>query len=99
MSLESEFNADMREIAKIADQHGYYPTIFIQMLGSYGGVGTARRLLAEPKAQSGLFRLYDLNLLHASMEAYVIMEKYASLFTSIEISEAHKRLEELNYFG
>ena len=98
-NLESEFHASMITTYEEGTKRGYYPTYFLQMLYQYGGVETARRLLATQEIQSGLMKLYELNLLDSSMEAYVIKEHYQPLFTVDEIAEARRRLEELDYFG
>ena len=69
----------------------------MQMLGEHGGVGTAKRLLASEEPQTGLFELYYRELLHESMEAIVLQEKFRPLFTETELAEACRRLEELGY--
>ena len=68
------------------------------MLEEHGGVETAKRLLAKSEPQSGLFELWQLNLLHESMEAVVLQDKFHPLFTEAELAEAHRRLDELGYF-
>jgi hypothetical protein len=56
-------------------------------------------LLAKSEPQMGLFELWNLDLLHESMEAVIRgNQKYHHLFTSQEIAEVHRRLEELGYF-
>lgn len=98
MSLETEFEKDLWHTVDVAREYQYTPTFFMQMLKDHGGVDTAKRLLAKSEPQTGLFELYNLKLLHESMEAVVLQDKYHSLFTEIELSEAHRRLEELRYF-
>ena len=96
--LENEFHEAMITTYEEGAKRGYYPTYFMQMLDQYGGVGTAKRLLAKREIQSGLMKLYELGLLDSSMEAYVIKERYQPLFTEEERQEARRRLEELGYF-
>ncbi len=96
--LEAEFHDAMLTTYEEGVKRGYYPTYFLQMLHQYGGVETARRLLAKQEIQSGLIKLYELDLLDSSMEAYVIKERFQSLFTGDERAEAKRRLEELGYF-
>lgn len=98
MSLESEFTKALEGTIEAAKACGYVPTYFIQMLREYGGVETAKRLLANSEAQAGLFKLWELGLLHESMEAVVLQDKFRSLFTEVELAEAHRRLKELGYF-
>lgn len=96
--LQDEFHAAMMTTYEEGAKRGYYPTYFLRMLGQYGGVETAKRLLAKREIQSGLIRLYELELLGSSMEAHVIKERYQPLFTEEERQEACRRLEELRYF-
>jgi len=97
--LKTEFNRAMKTTCEEGVKKGYYPTYFLQMLYQYGGVETAKKLLAKQEVQTGLMRLYELGLLDSSMEAYVIKEHYRPLFTEEEYKEARRRLTELDYFG
>ena len=98
MTLEAELTQALEGTIEAAKARGYIPIYFLQMLAEHGGVGTAKRLLASKEPQSGLFELYHLDLLHESMEAVVIKDKFNSLFTEDELTEAHRRLEELGFF-
>ena len=98
MSLESEFEDALRGTYEAARKRGYVATYFLQMLAEHGGMETAKRLLAKSEPQAGLFELWDRGILNESMEAVVLQEKYHSLFTEIELAEAHQRLEQLGYF-
>ncbi len=86
--LESEFHQAMKTTCEEGVKRGYYPTYFMQMLETYGGVETAKRLLAKHEIQRGLMRLYALDLLDSSMEAFVIQERFQSLFSDEERVEA-----------
>ena len=98
MSLDTELTQELRGIYEAARKRGYVAAYFLQMLEDYGGVETAKRLLAKSEPQTGLFELWQLNLLHESMEAVVLQDKFKGLFTADELAEAHRRLEELGYF-
>ena len=98
MSLEDELTNELRGTYEAARKRGYAATYFLQMLQEHGGVETAKRLLAKSEPQTGLFELWQLNLLHESMEAVVMQDKFQPLFTEVELAEAHRRLEELGYF-
>jgi hypothetical protein len=98
MSLESELTDALRGTYEAAHKRGYVATYFLQMLEEFGGVETAKRLLAKSEPQTGLFELWNLGLLHESMEAIVLQDKYTDLFTEDELSAAHRRLHELGYF-
>ena len=72
MSLEDEFTAALRGTYEVARERDYIPAYFMQMLEEFGGVETAKRLLAKKEVQTGLFRLWELNLLqelHGSRRA------------------------------
>jgi len=99
MTLEDDFDRHLHQIGEATKKHNYTPTYFIRMLEEYGGVETAKRLLQKSDAQQGLFTLWELGLLKESVEAAVISEKYHTLFTQEEISEARRRLEELGYIS
>lgn len=98
MSIELEFTSALRGTYEAARKRGYVATYFLQMLEELGGVETAKRLLAKSEPQTGLFELWQLNLLHESLEAVVLQEKFMILFTDDERAEAHRRLKELGYF-
>jgi hypothetical protein len=98
MTLEEEFEKELWQTVDVAREYHYMPNIFMQMLKDHGGVETAKRLLAKSEPQTGLFELWSLGLLHESMEAVVLHEKYQNLFIKEELEEAHRRLEELGYF-
>jgi hypothetical protein len=99
MGLEEEFTKAMWSTMDAARAKNYTPTYFMRMLERYGGVETAKRLLADHTPQSGLSTLWELDLLPQSLEAVVIQDRYRSLFKPDEISEARRRLDELGYFA
>jgi hypothetical protein len=98
MNLEDQLTSELRGTYEAARKRGYVATYFLQMLEEHGGKDTAKRLLAKSESQTGLFELWQLGLLNESMEAVVLQDKYKDLFTEAELTEAHRRLEELGYF-
>jgi hypothetical protein len=68
------------------------------MIGEFGALKAAKRLLATQDVQSGLGKLWELNALDKSMEALVIRYIFQPLFTDDEIAEARRRLQALDYF-
>jgi hypothetical protein len=99
MSLETEFTQALEGTIEAAKKRGYIPTYFTQMLAEYGGVETAKRLLAKSEPQTGLFELYHKGILHESMEAVICDNpRFQVFFTNEELAEARHRLEELGYF-
>lgn len=97
-SLEDNFHVAMLRIYQTALDHGYHASYFKRMVDEHGGVEAAHRLLVGPETQSGLFRLWELNLLDSSVEALVIQERFQPLFSDEDIARAYQRLEELGYF-
>jgi hypothetical protein len=99
MGLKEEFTQALEGTVEVAKARGYIPTYFMQMLSEHGGVETAKRLLAKSEPQTGLFELWNLGILHESMEAVICDNpKYHHLFSSEEIEAAHRRLNDLHYF-
>ena len=70
-----------------------------QMLSRYGGVETARRLIANAQKRGnpaeGLSTLWAHKRLDLSMEASVCNPKYAPLFSEAEIRYCKEMLEKL----
>ena len=75
----------------------YFASYFKQMLDRYGGVETAKRLLADSEPQQGLYRLWELDALDIPLEATFLQERFSSLFTDAELEEARRRLADLEY--
>jgi hypothetical protein len=99
MMLEDQLTEGLRGTYEAARSRGYIATYFLQMLEEYGGLETAKRLLAVSEPQTGLYKLWELHLLNESMEAVVLQERFRSLFTQAEMNEARRRLDELGYFA
>jgi hypothetical protein len=95
--IEQQFHTCMLQVSENARRKGYNPTYFVRMVYELGGVKAAKQLLSTHEVQEGLMRLWELNLLDESMEAYVLKPQFASLFTNEECAEAQRRLAALNY--
>jgi hypothetical protein len=92
-NLEEDFHHAMIGIyEKAKDACDYKPTRFLQMVQEYGGVRTAKRLLARSEVQSGLETLWECHRLDLSMEALVLKPRFQSLFTEEELKIAKDRL-------
>ncbi|MCG2719880.1 MAG: hypothetical protein L6266_04075 [Nanoarchaeota archaeon] len=99
--LELQFNRDMWGIySNTITETKYNPGYFRKMLDDFGGLGTAKKLLAKDDTSSGFTELYELDRLDLTVEALIIdnKEKYKKLFSDEEIETADRRLRELNYF-
>lgn len=79
----------------------YNPTRFNHEMASYGGVETAKRLIAKARhtgsISDGLSTLYMCRRLDLSMEESVCKDEYASLFTADEIRYCRETLNSLGY--
>jgi len=75
----------------------YNAGYFVGMLSTYGGLGTAKKLLASTEVSAGFGALYERGRLDLTVEALVIQPQFASLFTDEEIEIAGRRLEQLGY--
>ncbi len=95
-NLENQIHHAMIGVADFANQHKF-GIRFRQMIDVHGAVDAAKRLLATHDIQAGLMRLWEMKSLSKSMEALVIQERFRSLFSEEEITEARRRLDELGY--
>jgi len=96
---ETAFDAAMLALYDVGVKNKYNATRFQQMLRQNGGVETAHRLLHPQEHQQGLTRLWELGLLDHSVEALVLRDEFAALFTDEERGEARRRLAEIGYFN
>ena len=94
--LENQFHAKMLSIYAEATRFRYYPSYFLQMVDTQGGLQAARTLLAKP-ISDGFVRLWKENRLDISVEAVVVQEPWRALFTPEELDTAQSRLDEVGY--
>lgn len=100
MDLEELFHAAMLDIYRQANEQCHYnATRFLSMVVSRGGVETAKMLLATYVPSDGYVRLWELGRLDLTVEACVLQERYASLFTAEELVQARTRLEAYGYIA
>lgn len=83
--LTRTFEEELREkMIQAKKECKYNPTRFNQMLAQYGGVETARRLIASAQKtgnlSEGLSTLWSCGRLDLSMEESVCKPEYAALF-------------------
>jgi len=96
LTLPEKFHEAMINLCTSAIQECNCQSISLSMVVSLGGVQTAKRLLAGPVMQSGLFALSEYGRLDLSVESLVLEEEYRVLFEPKELSEAKKRLDLLH---
>ena len=97
MTIEEQFHQEMLRISDQAKEFRYYPSYFLRMVGEQGGLGAAKQLLKGNEMSSGLMRLWEQKRLDVSVEALILREPWASLFTDEEKASARERLEKLGY--
>ncbi len=90
--LEFEFDKDLRHILEKERDLNLCSRRFREMLDRYCGVETAHRLLkTNPEPMFEYLR--SKSKLDLTMEFYVVMEKYRSLFSDGEREAAQWRLD------
>jgi hypothetical protein len=75
----------------------YNASRFLQMLDDQRGLSAAKMLLAAAKPSDGFTKLWESGRLDLSVEAYVLREEFAPLFTEEERLIAKSRLEQYGW--
>lgn len=96
-SLSRQFELEIRDkMIRAKKECHYNPTRFNQMLSRYGGVGTAKHLIASAIAtgntSDGFGTLCICGRLDLTFEDSVCKAEYASLFTESEIAYCRQAL-------
>jgi UDP-2,3-diacylglucosamine pyrophosphatase LpxH len=99
--LEKELEEAMFSAFQEAKRLKYNANRFFQMLTERGGLATAKTLLAggENSVSDGFTAMWQLNRLDLTVEAICLRERFSPLFTSQELNNARKRLENVGYQG
>jgi hypothetical protein len=91
---ERQFHQAVVEIYETAKRDlGYNATRFLQMISEHGGLAAARQLLWTDQPSDGFTTLWSHHRLDLTVEAHVLKEEYASLFTDADRLQARRRLE------
>jgi hypothetical protein len=93
--VEAEFDQRLRDSIHESISLGYSPTRFMEMLNKWGGVGTAKRLVASGEIQDGIRRIVEMGHPELSMESIMLEPQFASLFSEGELQAARWRLDQL----
>jgi hypothetical protein len=75
----------------------YHATYFWKMVGEHGGYEAAKQLIHKDNPSDGLSKLWELRRLDLSVEAHVLKEEYAALFTDEERAICKARLLQYGY--
>lgn len=91
--LALPFHADLMALYEEARRKCKLPApAFLQMVKDYGAVGAARRLLDDPKIQSGFTDLILCGCKDLSVEVLVLRPEYQCLFTEEQLARARERI-------
>lgn len=92
--LKKAFDKAMAQIFLRADKEANYrATVFHQMLTEYGGLLTAKKLIAPAsKVSDGYTALWERGRLDLTVEALIVRQPWIGLFSAEEIATAKKRL-------
>jgi hypothetical protein len=97
-NLEGAFHTAMVDVYQRAKREaGYHATYFIQMVSDRGGLATARHLLHASRVSEGFTALWERRRLDLTVEAVVLQERFASLFSDEEREIARTRLAQYGY--
>jgi len=83
--------------AKAKNGKGYWSNYQLRSVRKHGGLEAVKRYLDRPEAQEGFDRVSDLNLVEFSIEALVLEQPWASLFTPRELEIARRRLASVGH--
>jgi hypothetical protein len=75
----------------------YNPKYFRVMVSQHGAIGAAQRLLRAPAVSDGFVKLWENDRLDLTVEALVVLPRFAELFTDDERRTAQRRLEDFGY--
>jgi hypothetical protein len=90
---ERRFHRAMVEIYQTAKRDlGYNATRFIQMVSDRGGLAAARQLLWTDQISDGFEILRQHGRLDLSVEAHVLKDEFADLFSDEDRQRARDRL-------
>lgn len=70
---------------------------FLHLLGSHGGVMTAKEFLSTPGFQTGFEGLWTPGPVEKTMEYLVLQPQFSGLFTDEEKDTARNRLQDCGY--
>lgn len=88
----------MREIyLRAKSEAGYNATYFLQMLASDGPLETARRLVSSTQPSEGFTALWERRRLDLTVEAHIVQDRFAGLFSDAELDAARDRLQQYGY--
>lgn len=92
------FHTAMLDVYRRARKEaGYTASYFLRLVEDVGGPQAARTLLRAGSVSSGFTALWEKGRLDLSVEAVVLQDRFAGLFTDEELDIARGRLAEYGY--
>lgn len=92
--VEQQFHQAMVAIYETARRDlGYNATRFLQMISEHGGLAAARQLLWTDQPSDGFTTLWSHHRPDLTVEAHVLKDQHASLFTDDDRDQARRRLK------
>ena len=95
MCLRDEFKAEVISAIGRSRGLGYTPTRFIQMMEDTHPVEIAKQLVVSGEFQHGIQELTRRDHQELTIEAIMLQERFAPLFTKGELEAAAWRLEKV----
>ena len=95
---EKRLHRVMIDATKECKRLGYHPNFLVQMIQESGPLRACQRILAKPDLSEGFGKLWEFHRLDLTIEAIVLQEEFAGLFTEQEREIARQRLAENGYF-
>lgn len=92
--LSIQFDRDLVRGVEELVPFGYEVSFFRRMLAAQGGVATARRLIMNNMPSYGLWRLSEADRMEMSVEAWVLLPRYESLFDRQLREKAARKLRQ-----
>ena len=87
-----------KAIAETKSECRYNPNVFIQMVDSFGAKEAVKKLLtSKQNISSGLEKLWEYGKLDLCIERIIFEPEWHDMFSKEELTEAKKRLKDLNY--
>ncbi len=91
---EEKFNKEMEDLYHVVGKTtGYWANYYLRSVRKFGGLAHAKKALSKMNTeQDGFKKLIEVGRPDLSIEASVIKEEYAELFSNEEVNEAKRRL-------
>jgi hypothetical protein len=98
VELAEQFGHEMLSIYQRAKSEcDYNASRFLSMLVEHGGLQTAYLLLGSSVVSDGYVALWERKRLDLTVEALVVDERWAALFSEAQLKTASQRLLEYGY--